>query len=120
MLENINYLRATCDHCRKVEALENKQELINKGWEEFNNKLWCDGCSIMFDDLKDELEEEEYIICLIDDDSRHLVKGDEYQITELIFLSSYSDEGAKKNLAIYVDVDNGMQARLNKGEYLLA
>jgi len=120
MLETINCLKATCDHCGWIESIKDRKELLERGWEEFNNKIWCEDCSMMFNDLKDELEEEGCVICLINDDSRRLIKDDVYQITELIFISSYSDDNAKKNLAIYVDTDNGMQARLNKGEYLLA
>ena len=119
MLENISYLRATCDHCGNIEGVQNKQELIEKEWEEYNGVLWCDDCSIMFNDVKDELEVEGYVICLIDDESRHLVKDEEYQVNELIFLSSYAKDDAKNGLSIYVDVGNGWQARLNKGEYLL-
>jgi len=60
------------------------------------------------------------VICLIDDESRHLGKDEEYQINELIFLSPYAKDDAKNGLSIYVNVGNGWQARLNKGEYLLA
>jgi len=52
MLENISYLRATCDHCGNIEGVQNKQELFTKEWEEHNGKLWCHDCSMMFNDVK--------------------------------------------------------------------
>ena len=96
-----------------------KQDLFNNGWEELNNQLFCKDCLKLFNSLEYEVAEEEYIICLIDDDSRHLVKGEEYRVNELIFLSAYADEKAKNNLAIYVDTGRGWQSRLDKGQYKL-
>ena len=120
MLETITQIQAKCDYCNSKDIFGTKQDVFDNGWEELNNKLCCNDCVAKFNGLEFELEEHGYVTCLIDDVSRHLGEGEEYRITELIYLSSYSDEKAKKNLAIYVNVGNGWQARLDKGEYEIA
>lgn len=120
MLKIINNVLAECDNCGKIEKFQNKEETFSNGWEEVKDKIYCKNCIGKFNSLQYEVCEEDYVVSLIDDDPRHLVKREEYKVNELVFLSSFANEEHKKNLTIYVDVGNGWQARLDKGEYELA
>jgi len=61
----------------------------------------------------------QYILCLITDNSKHLIKDKLYKITELIYLSKYAKKEYIYNLCIYVNVGNGWQSKLNKDQYQL-
>ena len=119
MLTTVNSILAECDHCGETEMFQDNQDVFNNGWEEINKQLFCKDCIAQFNSLEFKVCEDDQVVCLIDDDSRQLVKDKNYKVNELIFHSDYASEEAKKNLSIYVDVGNGWQAKLDKGQYKL-
>ena len=112
-MDNIKEMRlfeCTCSHCQKI--VYNKHGLADlklAGWKEVGKKIYCPECFEPYSNVTPQVGDK--VGCLVDDDtSRRIIYGKVYCVCELV----KSEPGA-----VYVDIGDGWQRKLVRGEYHL-
>lgn len=104
----VRFFQCTCSKCKKV--VENKHgwaDLQENGWKWIGKMLLCPECYAPYENLDPQIGDT--VRCLVQRDSYRQVQYMEtYQVCERI----ENEPGA-----IYVDLRDGWQARLDRGEY---
>jgi len=103
----VHHFLCKCSKCGKeVENEYGVKQLKENGWLELKDDLLCPECSTYYKTLTPSIGSN--VVCLINDEDRNLFIGKNYNICEL-------PKGMPDS--IYVDTNNGWQARLDLGEY---
>lgn len=110
-IKEMRFFECTCSKCKRV--VKNKRGLADlriAGWKDVGKMLYCPECYALYENLNPQVGDT--IRCLVQRDSYRQVQYIEtYQVCECI----KNEPGA-----IYVDLRDGWQARLDRGEYEMA
>lgn len=107
-IKEVRFFECTCSKCGKI--VQNKRGLVDlraDGWKDVGKILFCPVCFAPYENLDPQTGD--IVRCLVKDDSYRQVKYMEtYQVCERVD----GEPGA-----IYVDLQDGWQAMLERGEY---
>lgn len=109
-IKEVRYFECTCSRCGKV--VQNKHGLADlkiAGWKKVSDKIFCPECFKPYADLSPKVGD--IVGCLVADDKwGKIVFGRIYRVCQLV----KNEPGT-----IYIDVGDGWQRKLVRGEYHL-
>lgn len=109
-IKEVRFFECTCSECGKV--VKNKHgwvDLRKNGWKQVEEKLLCQNCYIPYANLDPQIGDK--VQCLLKADSWNRMEyGKTYTVCALVKNSPGT---------IYVDVGDGWQRKLIRGEYLM-
>ena len=109
MIKDMSYLHCVCDRCGIVKQYDTRIIMHDNGWIQINEEVFCAECIAYYNSIKPRVGDQ--IICFIEDSNRCLVKGKYYTVCDLPS-SEY-----EKDISIYINVENGWQAKLYKTQF---